>query len=270
MKVAITLAQIHSEFGNPQKNYDKVTHILDQIQASDHHLIILPELWSSGFDLKQSNIHYEADIMIINNLSKIAKTKNIWIAGTYITKKNDQYCNTLILNAPNGDLFLYHKTHLIRLMNEHKYFQPGQEYVAVNTPFANIGLSICYDLRFPIQFQQLAHAGCNLFLLPAAWPIARINHWQTLIQARAIENQAFFVACNAVGGTPRETFGGNSAILSPWGETLLQAHHLDEFIETIEIDLEAVSELRNKFPTLSEQIDDQHSSIAVKTVNYSD
>jgi omega-amidase len=270
MKVAITLAQIQSEFGNPQKNYDKVKHILDQIQASEHHLIILPELWSSGFDLKQSNIHYEADITIIDNLSRIAKTKHIWIAGTYITKENDQYYNTFILNAPNGDQFSYHKTHLIRLMNEHKYFQPGQEFVAVNTPFANIGLSICYDLRFPIQFQQLSHSGCNLFLLPAAWPIARINHWQTLIQARAIENQAFFVACNAVGGTHRETFGGHSAVLSPWGEYLLQANHQDEFIETIEIDSETVPELRNKFPTVSEQMADQNNRVAVKTVNYSD
>ena len=270
MKVAITLAQIQSEFGNPQKNYDKVKNFLDQIEPSQNHLFILPELWSSGFDIKQTHLHYKADQTIINDLVHIANQKKLWIAGTYITKEDDSFYNTFILHAPNGKIFSYHKAHLIRLMNEHVYFQAGNKLVIVNTPFASIGLSICYDLRFPVQFQQLAYNGCNLILLPAAWPISRIDHWNKLIQARAIENQAFLVACNAVGGTHRETFGGSSAILSPWGETLLQANQTDEIVKTIEINMEIVTELRNKFPVVSEQRNDYQSGILVKTLNYSD
>ena len=270
MKVTVTLAQIQSEFGNPKKNYAMVRHLLNQIEPSENHFFILPELWSSGFDLKQTHIHYKADQEIIHELTQTAKQKRIWIAGTFITKENDSFHNTFVLHAPDGNTFTYHKAHLIRLMNEHKYFQYGTEFVAVNTPFAVIGLTICYDLRFPIQFQQLSHNGSTLFILPAAWPITRINHWNTLMQARAIENQAFLIACNAVGGTYRETFGGNSTILSPWGEPLLQGNQTDEMVDTIEFDMNAVIELRNKFPVLSEQMNDQKTGLPVKLLNYSD
>jgi predicted amidohydrolase len=270
MKGSITIAQIQSEFGNPEKNFEKVRKIISQIQPAEHHLLILPELWSSGFDLKQTHIHYQADSRIVNDLSVLASEKKLWIAGSYITKDNDIFHNTFVLNSPSGELFTYHKIHLIRLMNEHSYFQPGNEFVAVNTPFASFGLSLCYDLRFPYQFQQLSHIGCNVFLLPAAWPITRINHWNSLIHARAIENQAFFIACNAVGGTHRETFGGSSAVLSPWGDWLFQGNDQDEYLETIEIDIQETTNLRNQFPVISEQYQDEQAKLPVNLLNYSD
>ena len=270
MKGSITIAQIQSEFGNPQKNYRKVQNILDNMHPSGFHLIILPELWSCGFDLKQTHIHYQADVEIVNDLRTIAMHKKLWIAGSYITKQNDIFYNTFILHSPNGDKFTYHKIHLIRLMNEHQYFQPGNEFVAINSSFASFGLSICYDLRFPTQFQRLSHAGCTIFLLPAAWPKPRIKHWNTLIRARAIENQAFFVACNAVGGTHRETFGGSSAVISPWGEVLLQGNEQDEFIETITVDVQESINLRRQFPVVSEQIQDEQADMPLNIQHYSD
>jgi omega-amidase len=141
-------------------------------------------------------------------------------------------------------------------MNEHHWFQPGESFIGVQTNFARLGLSICYDLRFPILFQSLAHAGCNVFLMSAAWPITRINHWNLLLPARAIENQSFFIACNAVGGTHRETFGGSSAIINPWGEVLFQANQTNETVQTIIIDSDETTNIRNSFPVLSEQMED--------------
>ncbi|MBI9052014.1 MAG: hypothetical protein JEZ00_21545 [Anaerolineaceae bacterium] len=269
MKIEITLAQIQSEFGNPQKNFNRVNQIVNKIQPTTDHLLILPELWSSGFDLKQSHLHINADQEILQELSTLSTQKNIWIAGSYLTQENSNYFNTFVLLGPGGKKSIYRKIHLIKLMHEHHWLQAGDQYVAVSTAFAQFGLTICYDLRFPTQFQALSHSGCNIFLMPAAWPIARIKHWQALTLARAIENQAFFIACNAVGGTHRETFGGCSAIISPFGEILLQGSQTKELIQTIEINPQEADDLRCKFPVLSEQVENDKKSYSVITDDFS-
>jgi predicted amidohydrolase len=268
MKIEITLAQIQSEFGKPDKNFQKVLSILESIHPTHEHLVLLPELWSSGFDLKHCDQHVGADQEILIELSRQAIIKKIWIGGSYLTTENSNYYNTFVLLGPAGEKAIYRKIHLIRLMNEHLWFSPGDQYTLVNTNFAQIGLSICYDLRFPALFQSLAQAGCMLFLMPAAWPVSRINHWNALILARAIETQSFFIACNAVGQTHREIFGGSSAVISPWGECLFQANTSDEIIQTITINPDEGLALRKKFPVLSEQKLDMEQRISVHVHNF--
>ena len=267
MKTEITVAQIQSAFGQPARNLDKVLQVIAALNPIQEHVLLLPELWTSGFDLKQCGTHVHADQEILIELALQAAQKKIWIAGSYITQENSAYYNTFVLLGPAGEKFVYRKIHLIRLMNEHHWFQPGDSYTGVQTHFAALGLSVCYDLRFPALFQSLAHAGCNVFLMPAAWPITRINHWNLLLPARAIENQSFFIACNAVGGTHRETFGGSSAIINPWGEVLFQANQTDELVQTILIDPDETIAMRSNFPVLSEQMEDQNRLIPVQMLH---
>jgi len=242
---------------------DKVQKIIETLHPDHEHILVLPELWTSGFDLQNCSSHVHADQEILNELSSQAIEKKIWIAGSYITQENSAYYNTFVLLSPAGERYNYQKVHLIRLMNEHHWFTPGGSYCAVQTDFAQIGLSICYDLRFPAMFQSLSHIGCNLMLVTAAWPHSRIEHWNKLLPARAIENQSFFVACNAVGSTHREIFGGNSAVINPLGEVLLQASQTEEGTHTLVIDIEDVSQLRSKIPLLREQKEDTNQDYPV-------
>ena len=267
MKTEITVAQIQSTFGQPAQNLDKVLQVIAALNPIHEHILLLPELWTSGFDLKQCSTHVHADREILIELALHAAQKKIWIAGSYITQENSAYYNTFVLLGPAGEKFVYRKIHLIRLMNEHLWFHPGKVYTGVQTNFAKLGLSICYDLRFPALFQSLAHAGCNVFLMPAAWPITRINHWNLLLQARAIENQSFFIACNAVGGTQRETFGGSSAIINPWGEVLFQANQTDELVHTVIIDPNETITMRSNFAVLAEQMEDQERKLTLQMLH---
>ena len=268
MKVEITLAQIHSEFGKPDKNANKVLQIINTLQPEYPHILLLPELWTSGFDLRHTEEHAPADAEILQDMAKQAALKNIWIGGSYLTQQDAAYYNTFVFLGPDGEKAVYQKTHLIRLMQEDRWFSPGKQLSLVKTPFAVIGLSICYDLRFPLLFQSLSHAGSECFLLPAAWPQARISHWETLLQARAIENQSFFIACNAVGGTHREIFGGTSMLISPWGESLLRFSPTDEAIQTTSIEIDEVRQLRESFPVLQEQQADQQNSIPIQHYSF--
>jgi omega-amidase len=268
MNIEITLAQIHSEFGQPQKNMQKFLDILQKIHPVSEHILILPELWSSGFDLKNCVHHAPVDAEILHELTQQAISRKIWIGGSYLTCEGSAYYNTFVYLGPRGEKAIYRKIHLIRLMNEQRWFSPGHQYTMVNTNHASIGLSICYDLRFPAFFQALAHAGCNLFLLPAAWPISRIAHWNLLLPARAVENQSFFAACNAVGSTHREIFGGSSKLVSPWGEILFQASQTDENIETTSIDMDEATKIRQQFPYLKEQQEDSTHNLELQTYQF--
>ncbi len=264
MKTEITIAQIHSAFGQPDRNMEKVLQLIVALNPVHDHLLLLPELWTSGFDLKNCSTHVYADGEILDELALQAAQKKIWIAGSYITQENSAYYNTFVLLGPCGEKIVYRKIHLIHLMNEHHWFQSGKSYTGIKTNFATLGLSICYDLRFPALFQSLAHAGCNVFLLPAAWPISRIDHWTSLLSARAIENQSFLVACNAVGNTHREVFGGSSSIINPWGEVLFQANQTAEVVHTTIIDPDEAASIRKNYPVLTEQIADQEQKIPVQ------
>lgn len=268
MKIEITLAQIHSEFGKPYNNLKHVLDIIQSIQPLHPHILVLPELWTSGFDLHHTAEHAPADTEILQELTRQAADKNIWIGGSYLTQTNDNYYNTFVLLGPQGEQAVYHKIHLIKLMQEERWFTAGDQYTVVDTGFAKIGLSVCYDLRFPALFQALSHHGSNLMLLPAAWPLPRINHWDLLVHARAVENQCFFAACNAVGGTHRETFGGTSLLVSPWGEDILRFNQNEETIQTATIEMDEVDQLREKFPVLREQKEDGFRNTGMEIIQF--
>jgi predicted amidohydrolase len=115
------------------------------------------------------------------------------------------------------------------------------------------GLGICYDLRFTEMWRKYALGGARLFLLPAEWPARRAAHWQTLLRARAIENQVFVAACNRVGESKGETFAGKSAAIDPWGDAVVEAGAENEVLLTCEIDLAKVDDIRQRIPVFKDR-----------------
>jgi predicted amidohydrolase len=183
----------------------------------------------------------------------MANSHRIWVAGSMLEERAGKYYNTLAVYAPEGSLAaVYRKTHLFRLMQEEQYLASGPETAMVELPWGNAGLAICYDLRFPELFRGYALAGAQLMLIPAEWPNPRREHWRTLLRARAIENQCFVAACNRVGETNGAHFFGASAVISPWGETLVEAGEVETLI-TVSIDLAEAAAARKRIPVFEDR-----------------
>ena len=136
--------------------------------------------------------------------------------------RGDKVYKSAIILGPEGIIRSYSKTHLFRLMNEHKYFTPGNTCDVFQTSFGRIGLVICYDIRFPELARGAALKGARILFVPAEWPYPRVSHWEFLLKARAIENQMFVVASNRVGSDKKNIFFEHSMVLDPAGETIAE------------------------------------------------
>ncbi|HVN54227.1 MAG TPA: carbon-nitrogen family hydrolase [Anaerolineaceae bacterium] len=250
----IALGQIDILLGAVGQNFRKIQDFSAQAAADSCQMVLFPELWSTGYDL--ANHRRLSDPMgagIFERVSQLAREYQIWIGGSMLEEKDGQSFNTFSLYSDQGELAAaYRKIHLFRLMDEHLWLAPGDQLVTAQSPWGLAGMAICYDLRFPEMFRKYATEGVKLVFIPAEWPSVRIQHWQTLLRARAIENQMFVVAVNRVGQEGNDQFNGHSLVVSPWGEILLDGGEAESLL-TCEIDLAAVDEARRRIPILTDR-----------------
>ncbi|MBI5715176.1 MAG: carbon-nitrogen family hydrolase, partial [Chloroflexi bacterium] len=170
--------------------------------------------------------------------------------------RNGKAYNTLTLFDSKGEQqAVYRKIHLFRLMQEEKWLAPGEESVLVDVNWGKTGLAICYDLRFVELFRKYALAGAKAIIIPAEWPARRTAHWQTLLRARAIENQMVVIAVNRVGESNGEIFGGRSAVIDPWGEAIVEGDDQQSLLHA-EIDMGLVDEVRKRIPIFEDRRED--------------
>ena len=170
-----------------------------------------------------------------------------------IEEKGGYAYNTFVLYGVDGEAWgVYRKIHRFRLLQEEKWLKAGDRLVLAQTPWGKVGLSICYDLRFPEMFRPYFIAGANLILVVAEWPERRIGHWTKLLQARAIENQAFFAGVNKVGFSQGVKLGGCSAIVDPWGVPIIEGND-EEALLTTQIDLHDCEDARRYIPVLRDR-----------------
>jgi predicted amidohydrolase len=253
-KVKLLGIQMQSVFDDKVANYQKVAKALADNADFEPDLVLLPETFNSGYSAK----NFEQNAEPIPNdqtsmfLSGFAQKYNTNIAGTIIEKcPNGELKNTLVVFGRTGKLVTkYHKAHLFSHQGaeENKYLVPGETIVVAELDFGRIGLSICYDLRFPKMFRKMALWGAEIVLCPAAWPDKRKEHWQILNQARAIENQFFMFGVNQVGKvTPKRTDAGCSMVVDPWGK-IVSSLGDQEGVLKAEIDLSKIDEVRKKLP----------------------
>ena len=253
--LTIAVAQMDISFGDPQANLARVADLAAEAAARSADWLVLPELWSTGYDLENAGRYATpTDQGVFAETAVLARTHRLHIIGSCLSRLGDgQYGNTAVFWDDNGRILAeYSKIHLFRLMDEHQYLTGGQQLTQVETAWGSVGLSICYDLRFPEQYRAYALGGVRLVVVPAEWPHPRLAHWQTLLRARAIENQMFVVACNRVGQTGGNVFCGHSAIIDPWGEVLVEGGETEELLVAA-IDLAQVDAVRRKIPIFADR-----------------
>ncbi len=194
---------------------------------------------------------------IFQQISDIAAATQTWIhAGSFaIFSETGKASNTALLYGPSGHLVAqYRKQHLFGFADgERTVIEASNDQVVVDSPLGRTALTTCYDLRFPEQYRDLVDLGAETFLTCAGWPTPRISHWEILNRARAIENQAWVIACNGRGTHAGVTLGGNSMVVSPKGDVVAQASSDAEFIDAV-VDEALVSEWRLSFPVLQDRI----------------
>jgi omega-amidase len=254
MKLTLSLGQMDVELGNPARNLETAQAFVEEAERRGSHLLILPELWSTGYDLEHGATHATpTDAGMFAQIGRLARKHHLHILGSCLAQQADGIANTLVWHGRDGRILgEYSKLHLFRLMDEDQYLVAGQQPVLVKSEWGLAGLTICYDLRFPELFRRYAVAGAQMAFVPAEWPHPRLAHWQTLLRARAIENQFFVIACNRVGTSKNSSFFGHSCIINPWGETVIEAGE-QEILLTAEIDLAEVAAARQRIPILSDR-----------------
>lgn len=255
MKIA--LGQIDVRAGEPEENWRQAELAARSCAAQGVDLLVLPELWLSGFDLPRAADYArrweECDCV---HCGELARAAGLYVAGSVIAWDGQgRPANVAFLISPQGELVAsYAKVHLFAPMGEKRFLTAGDAAPLFDLPWGQTALAICYDLRFPELFRRYAAAGAVLLLLPAQWPIPRLEHWRILLRARAIENQCVVAACNRAGQDRDGTiFGGHSAVIGPRGQVLVEGKETPDLF-LVDVDLEEVARVRQELEVLADRV----------------
>ena len=254
--IRITSIQLTIKDRTKAENLAEVLRLLDEAPAAD--LILLPELWPSGFfsfDGYRTDSE-EVDGPLITALrKKVAEKSTHAMIGSFLEREGDSIYNTALLLAPDGGILAaYRKIHLFGFQSREKsLLTPGTGICVVDLPWGRAGITTCYDLRFPELYRLMVDRGAIFFLIPSAWPLARLSAWRLFNQARAHENLAYLFSCNCAGASRGITFAGNSMIVDPLGNILARGGEAGGYV-TAEIDPDLVARARKEFSALDDRV----------------
>lgn len=264
MKLA--LAQLEIRGGDLEGNLDRALEAIDDAAARDVDLVVLPELWNVGFFAFDQ---YESAAESIegptfSRIADAAATHGIGIlAGSIVedlaaspveTPAETGMANTTVLFDRDGSrLGYYRKQYLFGYESEESSrLTPGDRLGVASFGEFTIGMTTCYDLRFPSLYRELLDAGVTLTLVPSAWPYPRVEHWNILVRARAIENLSYLAAVNGVGSFGGSQLLGRSTVVDPWGTAIASSGDDPELV-VAEIDPDRVEAVREEFPALRDR-----------------
>jgi predicted amidohydrolase len=240
--------------GQPEANLARAREFAAQAQRSGADLLLLPELWLHGYDLERAQ-EWATPLGEggFAEMAALAREFQLHLVGSILERHAGGVSNTAVLYGPNGELLgWYRKIHLFRLMNEHHYLAPGEHATLCPTPWGPTGLAICYDLRFPELFRAMALAGAKLFVVPAQWPVKRLEAWLLLARARAAENELIVAACNRVGSDQDVAFPGRSIVVDPWGNTLIEGDDQERLL-VARANLDEIEKVRRYLPVYKDR-----------------
>ena len=268
----VYLVQFDSAKGHKSENLDRAKKIILEAKPIAGSLVLLPEMFATGYvptDLGDAAEDFSTNVSgeTARTLSEIANETNCTIMGAGITRANHGFYNHVSIYKPNEaqEFCGYNKMNLF--FPEKESFNAGEninlfrlkeipDQVGNDNKAESVSWTIasfiCYDLRFPEIFREATKKGANLITIQAAWPAKRRSHWETLLRARAIENQVYIAAVNAVSESPDQKLplAGTSLIISPNGDILAEASHQNEEVISAELDREAERDYRKSFPVL--------------------
>lgn len=246
--------QLQVAFGDVEKNFSRVEELVREAANKGAEVVILPEMWNTSYALEKLEGLADVDGERTKAfLSQLAKELHVHIVGGSVaTKKGDKFYNTMLVYNNEGELVgEYDKAHLFRLMDEHLHLSSGNTQNNFKLGDLDAAGVICYDIRFPEWLRLHALNGAKVLFVSAQWPTARIDHWKTLLQARAIENQCFVVAVNRISRN-KDNFNGQSMVIEPWGEILWTGGE-DEELAIVNVDFSKVDEVRTRIPVYDDR-----------------
>jgi len=247
----ISIYQFNPMWEDKKSNQRKIEDLLQKSKINSD-VIIFPEMTLTGFTMRSKkfseSINGETSIFF----QSLAKDKSMHIFAGLIEDINGKNYNSLIHINQSGQLEAkYQKIHPFSFSGENRHFESGGKPSITTIDKVKIGMSICYDLRFPELFRFYAKEKVDVIINIANWPVKRIEHWQHLLKARAIENLCFVIGVNRVGKDKGNEYNGQSSIYGPLGEKLLKINNVEK-IESATLDFEIVKNTRQKFPFLDD------------------
>lgn len=238
---------------NRQGNLDKVDDLLSRESISEGSLILLPEMFSSGFSMNVDRVEESDPSEAEAFMGELAQRYQSCVLGGLVFKhESGKGLNTLSAFEPGGSkIGNYQKNHCFSYTLESEYYLPGEDILVFEWQGFKVCPTICYDLRFPELYRRGVKVGANLFPIIASWPKDRIDHWDTLLKARAIENQAIVVGVNRVGDDPKWKYPGHTQIIDHQG-TILASNSEKECCVTVDVSVEPLQQWREKFRALDD------------------
>ena len=247
----IAAVQFDIAWENKAANFARVGALLAEAPPCPGSLIVLPEMFASGFSMNLAATRQTDAREDETFLAELAREHRAFVTGGVVSPaENGRGRNESVTFSPTGELLArYTKIHPFSLGGESEGHEEGLDVVTFELAGFVAAPFVCYDLRFPEIFRAAAKRGANLFLVIALWPMKRQQHWLTLLQARAIENQAFVIGVNRVGVEPQFAYAGRSVVVDPHGVIIADAGE-QERILTAALDAESVQAWRRDFPAL--------------------
>ena len=225
------------------------TQKINSITETD--LIILPEMFASGFTMNPSAVAEKMDGDTVTWMQQMAMAKKCAITGSLVIEEDGNYYNRLLFVLPNGEIKSYNKRHLFSYAGEHEFYTAGTEKLIVNYKGWKICPLVCYDLRFPVFARNAEYY--DLLLYVANWPQVRTLAWDTLLRARAIENLSYTIGVNRIGlDGNNHAYAGHSQVIDALGNYIIEPFDNDTVI-TVELDKQALHDTRSKFAFLNDR-----------------
>ncbi len=262
MEFRVHLVQMPCVEERPDENRARARWLLSEHKpVCEREFIVLPELFDVGlFATGYENADAGIPGPTLDFLKELAREHSAYVVATGIEPVESKYYNTLVVTSPNGELLAkYRKVHPFQ--EERKTFLCGDRLVLFEARGMKVGVEICYDLRFPELSRTLALEGAELILIPAAFPDPRSPHWNTLLAARAIENQLYVAAANRIGfGYDGKTYFGHSQLVDPWG-VLLSRINSEERVVTASGDTSVIESVRQQITCYDDRMESVYSRV---------
>ena len=256
MKVAAVQYDIAWE--DPTQNFQRLRGRVADAARAGASLVVLPEMFSCGFSKATERIAEPFGGPSAQFVAEQAREHGVWVCGSFPElqqtsegSSESRPANTLVLSSPEGELSRYEKIHPFTFAREHEHYRAGTEFLVRDVCGVSCCFFVCYDLRFANEFWVNAPR-TDCYVVVANWPVKRRTHWQALLLARAIENQAYVVGVNRVGKGGELDYAGDSAVIDPLGQTLCCAA-IGETTLYAELDADLVNQARARFPVLQDR-----------------
>ena len=244
----IALLQTDIAWGDREENLLRVEKLMDEHPEAQ--LFVLPEMFATGFMVGKYLVTEPAEGQVHRWMVDVARRRGCAVAGSVAVEVDGRRHNRFYFVMPDGATWHYDKRHLFTYAREDRFYTKGEDRVVVRYGGLRFLLQVCYDLRFPVFSRNRGDYDVAIYV--ANWPTSRLFAWQTLLRARAIENQCFVLGVNRVGNDPANAYSGGTVALDPQGQTLAECRENEVGVARTTLSLEGLEELRHTFPVMKD------------------